>query len=134
MAEIAHLKCVQCGFESHRGHMDDKEKEERELLDGVFSFNAMKPSDPAFWMLQDGVTSTPVEGLYRETCYICRDPEFAQMGLPLCYPCKVCKGHVPADDSVCENGHDQEEEERLYQWSSLVTKLRHIMQNLRRFH
>lgn len=39
-------------------------------------------------------------------CYICRDPDFARMGLPLCYPCSVCKetgrqGHVPADDTVC---------------------------------
>jgi hypothetical protein len=61
----------------------------------------MKPNDPAYWMLSDNVTSTPVPGLYRESCYICRDPEFAQMGLPLCYPCPSCQGHVPADDTVC---------------------------------
>jgi len=65
--------------------------------------------DPAYFLLTDGHTSTPVEGLYRATCYICRDPEFAQMGLPLCYACHVCGGHVPADDTICENGHDQED-------------------------
>ena len=65
----------------------------------------MKPSDPAYWMLSDGVTSTPT--VYRAGCYICDDPEFAQMGLPLCYPCVFCGAHVPADDTVCDNGHEQ---------------------------
>jgi len=67
---------------------------------------AMKPSDPAYWMLSDGITSKPT--VYNEKCYICNDPEFAQMGLPLCYPCYLCGAHVPADDSICDNGHDQE--------------------------
>ena len=67
----------------------------------------MKPSDPAYWMLSDGVTSTPTA--YNESCYICRDPEFAEMGLPLCYKCEKCGAHVPADDTVCDNGHDQQE-------------------------
>ena len=49
---------------------------------------AANPSDPAFWMLLDGHTSAPV--VYREGCYICEDPEFAQMGLPLCRPCPEC--------------------------------------------
>jgi hypothetical protein len=62
--------------------------------------------DPAIWMLFDEFSSTPIEGLYREHCYICTDPEF---GMPLCYPCNVCWGHAPADDSVCENGHNQNE-------------------------
>ena len=65
----------------------------------------MKPNDPAYWMLSDGVTSTPT--VYNDDCYICRDPEFAQMGLPLCYPCLACGAHVPADDPVCDNGHAQ---------------------------
>lgn len=66
----------------------------------------MKTSDPAYWMLLDDFTSTPV--VYHTGCYICEDPEFAQMGLPLCYLCPSCKtGHVPADDVVCDDcGHE----------------------------
>lgn len=60
-----------------------------------------QPDDPAYTLLQDDFTTTPIEGLYRKSCYICNDPEYAQMGLPLCYPCPKCGGHVPADDSVC---------------------------------
>ena len=63
------------------------------------------PDDPAFWMLFDGVTSTPT--VHNENCYICRDPEYAQMGLPLCYPCFLCKAHVQVDDGTCDNGHAQ---------------------------
>lgn len=60
----------------------------------------LPPNDPARWMLHDEFTSTPV--VYRHSCYICRDPEFAQMGLPLCRVCQRCPdGHVPADDIVC---------------------------------
>lgn len=47
------------------------------------------------------VKSTPQ--IYREGCYICRDPDFAAMGLPLCYRCRNCEGHVPADDEVCDD-------------------------------
>jgi hypothetical protein len=93
----------------------------------------MKPDDPAYWMLEKGLaerarektearfhdpysteetalrekwcTSTDV---YNETCYICRDPEYALMGLPLCFPCTECGGHVAADDTVCDEcGHDE---------------------------
>lgn len=62
-------------------------------------------TDPAAWMLHDGHTSKPV--VYSDGCYICRDPEFAQMGLPLCRPCPECvrqgrgQGHIPADDTEC---------------------------------
>lgn len=67
----------------------------------------MKTSDPAYWMLSDGHVSTPV--VHDPSCYICKDPEFAQMGLPLCRECPACvreshgqqKGHVPADDTAC---------------------------------
>lgn len=66
----------------------------------------MRTDDPAYWMLSDGKTTSTT--VYDEKCYICRDPEFAQMGLPLCKPCPVCTakegkdaGHVPADDTVC---------------------------------
>lgn len=65
----------------------------------------MKRDDPAYWMLGSEFTSTPVQGLFRENCYICTDPEFAQMGMPLCYTCPECDGHIPADDVECENGH-----------------------------
>lgn len=64
--------------------------------------------DPSYFLLVDDVTTTPVAGLYRENCYICTDWEYAQMGLPLCYACPECGGHVPADDSICENGHGEE--------------------------
>jgi len=95
----------------------------------------MQRDDPAYWMLEKGrkeqqrnknkarftdpfdlppedkepeekwCTSTTV---YNEHCYICRDPEYAQMGLPLCYPCNKCGGHVAADDCVCDDcGVDQ---------------------------
>lgn len=82
----------------------------------------LKSTDPAAWMLSRGiqeefaiangadipederwVTKTTV---YNDRCFICKDPEFALMGLPLCKPCEDCGAHVPADDTVCDNGHD----------------------------
>ena len=65
----------------------------------------MKPGDPAYWMLHDGIETIPV--VHNKTCYICNDSEYAQMGLPLCYECLVCSAHVPADDQECDNGHMQ---------------------------
>jgi hypothetical protein len=77
----------------------------------------LKNDDPAAWMLQRGIDESngtrPDTGwvtktnpdIYRDNCYICVDPEFALMGLPVCYACLVCGGHVPADDVECENGH-----------------------------
>ena len=66
--------------------------------------------DPAYELLLDGHTSTPNMSIFKDDCFICLDPEFAQMGLPLCYPCEVCKGHVSADDTVCDDcGADQQE-------------------------
>ena len=67
----------------------------------------MQPNDPAYWMLSDGFQSKPNPSIFDQACYICNDPEFALMGLPLCYPCLICGAHVPADDCVCNNGHDQ---------------------------
>lgn len=61
----------------------------------------MKSDDPCYWMLFDGVETTPIT--YHPNCYICNDPEFARMGLPLCRVCLYCGGHVPADDCVCDN-------------------------------
>ena len=49
---------------------------------------ALNPSDPAFFMLLDKFVSHPV--VHDQRCYICRDPEFAQMGMPLCTPCPAC--------------------------------------------
>lgn len=70
----------------------------------------MTTDDLAYALLSSGYTSTPV--VWRGNCYICRDPEYAQMGLPLCRKCEECAdGHVPADDSVCTDcGHDEYEE------------------------
>lgn len=66
----------------------------------------MKPDDPAYWMLSDGVTTTPV--VYSKDCYICNDDEYARMGLPLCRKCPKCGGHIPADDSTCDGcGYDE---------------------------
>jgi hypothetical protein len=72
----------------------------------------MKPSDPAYWMLEEGLSGMRAikkSEVYNSDCYICNDPEFALMGLPLCYPCVICGTHTPADDCVCDNGHDQME-------------------------
>lgn len=69
----------------------------------------MRPDDPAYWMLLDGFTTTPT--VNRSGCYICEDPEFAQMGLPLCHKCSKCGGHVAADDTICDDcGHDHMED------------------------
>lgn len=67
----------------------------------------MQPGDPAYWMILDDFTSTPNPDIFNDSCYICLDPEFAQMGLPLCTACLLCGEHTPADDSVCDTGHDQ---------------------------
>jgi hypothetical protein len=67
---------------------------------------ASKPNDPAFVLLLDGKTSTPV--VHLDGCYICEDPEFAAMGLPLCFKCPACArkgrglGHIAADDDTCD--------------------------------
>jgi hypothetical protein len=68
---------------------------------GLVRGTQMKTSDPAYWMLSsESVTPKPI---HKPGCYICEDPEFAQMGLPLCQPCDQCGGHVPADDTQCDN-------------------------------
>lgn len=84
--------------------------------DSGIPITVTQPDDPAFRLLQDGHTTTPT--VYRRGCYICEDPEFAQMGLPLCKPCPKCSetngepaGHIAADDSVCDEcGFDWAEE------------------------
>lgn len=81
------------------------------------SGHPMKVDDPAYWMLQNGldemegrrapgwVTQTHPE-IYKASCYICRDPEFALMGMSVCKPCPTCGAHWAADDSDCDNGCD----------------------------
>lgn len=49
---------------------------------------ALNPDDLAHFMLFDKHVSHPV--VFDRRCYICRDPEFAQMGMPLCSPCPAC--------------------------------------------
>jgi len=67
------------------------------------------PHDPARVLLFDAYVSVPT--VYKAGCYICDDPEFAQMGLPLCYKCCFCSGHVPADDQICSDCHRWQMEE-----------------------
>ena len=74
----------------------------------------MKEKDPAYWMILEGLDpEKPIKKpeAYSANCYICNDYEFAVMGLPLCYKCYKCGGHVPADDRICDNDHDQESED-----------------------
>jgi hypothetical protein len=66
----------------------------------------LSPNDPCYWMLEQGredpskrTTST----VFKSGCFICEDEEFSLMGLPLCYPCEFCKGHVAADDDRCDD-------------------------------
>lgn len=75
----------------------------------------LKLSDPAYWMLERGRNNLEFRSTqtapYRASCYICRDKEFSLMGLPLCYACSKCKGHVAADDSRCDDcGYDNSED------------------------
>lgn len=58
-------------------------------------------------LFNDDFTSTQ-SGPKHPDCYICNDPDFARMGLPLCTACMKCKGHVAADDTICDDcGEDQ---------------------------
>lgn len=71
--------------------------------------------DPAYWMLERGrkdPSKRSTTTVYDPNCYICKDPEFSLMGLPLCYPCVVCGAHVPADDVECDgpDHHNQQEQ------------------------
>lgn len=60
-----------------------------------------QPNDPARALLLDGHTST-TDAPASKKCYICNDPEFSRMGLPLCRKCPACGGHIAADDAVCD--------------------------------
>lgn len=66
----------------------------------------LSPSDPAYFLLEQGLkdpSKRSTSTVFSETCYICNDPEFALMGLPLCQPCSDCGGHVAADDAFCDD-------------------------------
>ena len=48
----------------------------------------MQPTDPAYFLLEQGRKNPELRSkptVYKKGCYICEDPEFAMMGLPLCY-------------------------------------------------
>jgi hypothetical protein len=113
---------IQVFLDCSGGHIAE---EPRNIMPGAFTLcpehgrivrvnhTVTRPGDLAFALLLDDFTTTPVRGLYRESCYICRDPEFAQMGLPLCRPCPECQragrglGHIAADDDRCDGcGHE----------------------------
>ena len=72
------------------------------------------PHDPAYELLTDEFRTTP--RVYRDGCYICRDMEYARMGLPLCSQCCVCSDrdpavHIAADEGECDDcGHEACEE------------------------
>lgn len=90
-----------------QGLIDDAWNRHQAGDDGALAHSvASKPYDPAFALLLDGKTSTPV--VHLEGCYICEDPEFAAMGLPLCFKCPACVrkgetlGHIAADDTKCD--------------------------------
>jgi hypothetical protein len=73
----------------------------------------LKVTDPCYWMLEEGRRDPSKRSkttVHRAGCYICEDPEFALMGLPLCRPCPKCGGHIAADDSRCDDcGADEQE-------------------------
>jgi hypothetical protein len=68
-------------------------------------------NDPAYFLLERGRKDPSKRSqttVYSPKCYICNDPEFSMMGMPLCQPCLKCGGHVAADDCVCDIcGEDQ---------------------------
>lgn len=64
-------------------------------------YTPMHDSDLCLVLIKDAIFSTPT--VYRQSCSICRDPEYAMMGLPLCTVCPDCGGHVPADDITCDD-------------------------------
>lgn len=81
---------------------------------------AHQQGDPAYWMLEQGRKDPSKRSkttVHDPDCYICKDPEFSLMSLPLCYPCPVpvdgspCGRHVAADDTECGiDGHDAQEQ------------------------
>lgn len=69
--------------------------------------NPSRLDDPAVVLMLLPKPKVTYERGYSPTCYICADPEYAAMGMPLCKVCldPNCGAHAAADD----NGHDQYE-------------------------
>ena len=66
-------------------------------------YQPMPTTDPAQALITSQHLSVP--SVYDPSCYICNDPEFALMGMTLCWACPDCGGHVAADDGPeCECG------------------------------
>lgn len=71
----------------------------------------LTPSEKVLY--DDNYQSTPK--VHRDGCYICEDPDYRRMGLPLCRRCINCStkdkfGHIAADDTVCDDcGFDEQE-------------------------
>ncbi len=61
----------------------------------------LRVGDPALDLLDKVEPTKPT--VHRKGCYICEDSEYSRLGMPLCYPCSSCGGHVPADDCVCDD-------------------------------
>lgn len=72
-------------------------------------YTPMPASDPAQALVKSRHFTVPT--VYRQSCYICRDPEFALLGMSLCRPCPACEnGHIAADDVTCDDcGFDLQE-------------------------
>lgn len=94
----------------------------------------LRKDDPCYFMLEEGLADPSKRStttVYSDRCYICRDPEFALMRLPPCYPCSKCGGHVAADDSVCdvckydqqEDANGDEWDQFCYAWACIGTEI-----------
>ena len=78
-------------------------------MKGTTVAKKMTPGDPAWHLMTDGQKTVPE--VYSKRCTICNCSDYAQMGMSLCYPCQRCRGHVPADDTICDDcGYDQADE------------------------
>lgn len=69
-----------------------------------------RPDDPAYQLLDNVPVTQQV--VWRPNCYICKDREYARMGMPLCKRCCACdaldkRGHIAADNDACDDcGHE----------------------------
>lgn len=68
---------------------------------GLRTYRPMDYEDPAQVLVSQGGFTVPT--IYRQGCLICMDPEYALMGMTLCRPCPVCNGHIPGDDTTCDD-------------------------------
>lgn len=63
---------------------------------GQGNYIPMAADDPAQAYMTGGHFSVPT--VADPGCYICQDPEYAQMGMSLCMACPQCGNHIPADE------------------------------------